>query len=252
MTRMDATTYDAMVNWEARRTREMPFYRRLFEGKPRLLDVACGTGHHAIWLAQEGWAVEGCDLSAAMLDAARAHDESAAVTWFEADMERLPTERGPYDGVLCLGNALSLLTTRTALGGFFQGAAAILRPGGTLLFQILNYQRLQAEPLQWAPVRSGRLDGQEALFVKRIDLDVAPDPEGVRVGRIELLVMWREDGAWRSRANGGRMAVWLQPDLQTALDAAGFTEIAWYGDHLESAFAADGSQDLIGVARRRA
>ena len=41
--------YEAMVDWPKRLANEEPFYRRLFAriGARRVLDAACGTGHHA-------------------------------------------------------------------------------------------------------------------------------------------------------------------------------------------------------------
>jgi len=38
----------------------------------RALDVACGEGHNAIWLAEQGWTASGTDFSAVGLEKARA------------------------------------------------------------------------------------------------------------------------------------------------------------------------------------
>jgi 2-polyprenyl-3-methyl-5-hydroxy-6-metoxy-1,4-benzoquinol methylase len=87
-----AVDYDRFVNWEGRLSHELPFFVSLFErhGVRRVLDVACGTGHHAIALAQEGYQVVGADLSRAMIQRA---SENAAVRG--ADVEFI---LGGYDG----------------------------------------------------------------------------------------------------------------------------------------------------------
>lgn len=46
----------------------------------RALDLACGPGRNAIWLARAGWTVTGVDASAVGLSQARARAEEAGVT----------------------------------------------------------------------------------------------------------------------------------------------------------------------------
>jgi ubiquinone/menaquinone biosynthesis C-methylase UbiE len=65
--------YDRFVNWGNRLTYEMPFIGRILHKADarRVLDVACGTGMHAIELARRGYKVVGMDLSAPMIERAR-------------------------------------------------------------------------------------------------------------------------------------------------------------------------------------
>ena len=56
-----SSDYDRFVNWHNRLAYEMPFIERIVNqiqtGSPRslhILDCACGTGMHAIALAQRG------------------------------------------------------------------------------------------------------------------------------------------------------------------------------------------------------
>jgi ubiquinone/menaquinone biosynthesis C-methylase UbiE len=57
--------YDRFVNWENRLAYEMPFIERTLRevDARRVLDVACGTGMHAIQLARRGYKVVGADPS---------------------------------------------------------------------------------------------------------------------------------------------------------------------------------------------
>ena len=52
------------------------------------LDVACGEGRNAVWLAQRGWEVTGVDFSPVALERARwmADEHDVEVTWVEADV----------------------------------------------------------------------------------------------------------------------------------------------------------------------
>ena len=68
--------YDRFVNWENRLAYEMPFIERTLRGVDacRVLDVACGTGMHAIELARRGYKVVGSDPSVPMIRRARGKD----------------------------------------------------------------------------------------------------------------------------------------------------------------------------------
>ncbi|MDY7040920.1 MAG: class I SAM-dependent methyltransferase, partial [Chloroflexota bacterium] len=68
-----SSDYDRFVNWKERLAYELPFIERQLTavGARRVLDAACGTGMHAIALAQRGYEVIGADLSAGMIERAR-------------------------------------------------------------------------------------------------------------------------------------------------------------------------------------
>ena len=54
----------------------------------RALDVACGSGRNAVWLAFRGWRVTGVDFSGVALEQARglAAERGVEVDWVEADL----------------------------------------------------------------------------------------------------------------------------------------------------------------------
>ena len=54
----------------------------------RALDVACGEGRNAVWLAEQGWQVTGVDFSEVALEKARRLAELRGVEaeWVQADL----------------------------------------------------------------------------------------------------------------------------------------------------------------------
>ena len=62
----------------------------------RALDVACGEGRNAIWLAERGWRVTGVDFSeVALAKAARlAASRGVEGEWIPADLRLLPARAG--------------------------------------------------------------------------------------------------------------------------------------------------------------
>ncbi|HXG75128.1 MAG TPA: class I SAM-dependent methyltransferase [Gaiellaceae bacterium] len=97
----------------------------------RALDLACGEGRNAVWLALRAWEVVGVDFSPVALGRARerARREGVHAIFEQADLLDYVPERGRYDLVLVLFLQLPADERRIVL----ERAAAALAPGGTLL-----------------------------------------------------------------------------------------------------------------------
>jgi 2-polyprenyl-3-methyl-5-hydroxy-6-metoxy-1,4-benzoquinol methylase len=97
----------------------------------RALDVGCGSGADAIWLAQRGWQVTAVDISTAALDRAAiaAHDAGVAVNWICADISTIPLAVGAYDLVSIQYPALRHGPDDALIRSLLDAVA----PGGTIL-----------------------------------------------------------------------------------------------------------------------
>jgi SAM-dependent methyltransferase len=79
-------------------------HRDLLTGGGRALDVACGDGRDALYLAQHGYAVDAIDASDVAVDALRAaaRERELAITPLVVDLEREPLPPGPYDVIVTM------------------------------------------------------------------------------------------------------------------------------------------------------
>ena len=95
------------------------------------LDLACGAGRNAVWLAERGWRVTAVDFSDVALDIGRALAEARGVTveWIEADVLAWTPPARAFDLVCVLYLQLPADQRR----GVFQRAAAAVARGGTML-----------------------------------------------------------------------------------------------------------------------
>ncbi|WP_020672252.1 class I SAM-dependent methyltransferase [Amycolatopsis nigrescens] len=96
------------------------------------LDVGCGEGGDARWLAGQGWRVTAIDISQVALEraAASSTDFAGEVAWTRADLTRTPPPAGAFDLVSAQYFPLPRETGHRALHGLLAAVA----PGGTLLF----------------------------------------------------------------------------------------------------------------------
>lgn len=91
----------------------------------RAVDLACGQGRNAIYLAGRGWQVTGVDFSAVAVD--RARQLAPDIAWVCADIVSYQPE--PVDLAMLIYAHLPMADRRTVL----RHATTALRPGGRLL-----------------------------------------------------------------------------------------------------------------------
>lgn len=92
------------------------------------LDLGCGEGGDALWLAERGWLVTAVDISRVALDRAAAAAGDAKVSWTHADLTTFTPPAGSFDLVSAL-----YFTLPRAAPHALDGVLAAVAPGGTLL-----------------------------------------------------------------------------------------------------------------------
>lgn len=99
------------------------------------LDVACGEGGDAIWLAQQGWRVTAVDVSEVALEKLAAHAEEAGVDdrlrigLYDALEDPRPVGRRTFD----LVTVSFLHVPEPDFADIYRGIAEAVAPGGRLL-----------------------------------------------------------------------------------------------------------------------
>jgi SAM-dependent methyltransferase len=243
-----SANYDRFVDWQARLAYEMPFLERLLsqDGVCRVLDTACGTGHHAVALARRGWEAVGADLSAEMIALARQNGARAgvAVPFVVAGFGQLADRvGGSFDALLCLGNSLPHVLTSQELRATLADFAAVLRPGGLLFIQNRNFDAVMADRVRWMSPQARWEGDREWLFLRFYDFN--PD------GRLAFNVVTLQrdaGGGWNQQVETTRLRPWLYAELRDMVAAAGFGALTCYGDMIGVPFDPETSGNLIVTA----
>jgi SAM-dependent methyltransferase len=113
-----------------------------------VLDASCGTGINAVVLARRGLDVWATDGSEAMIEeaAARFRREQLAIPLRRCLWEDLPvTLAERFDVVLCVGNSLVHAAGRDAMVEALTGLRRMTRPGGHVVIDSRNWEKLNAE-----------------------------------------------------------------------------------------------------------
>jgi SAM-dependent methyltransferase len=141
----------------------------------RALDVACGRGGVAVWLARRGLAVDAVDVSPAGLAAgarlAAVYGVGERIRWIAHDLDHgLPADcDGPYDVVVC-----QCFRDPACYGAL----SAALVPGGLLAVTVLSEAGAAPGPFRAPPgelraafsglevLRDGERDGEASLLAR--------------------------------------------------------------------------------------
>jgi ubiquinone/menaquinone biosynthesis C-methylase UbiE len=113
-----------------------------------VLDAACGTGVDAAVLARRGFTVWAADGSEAMAEgaAARFRRERLEIPLLHSRWADLPAATDQrFDVVLCIGNSLVHAAGRDAMVQALAGLRRMARPGGHVVVDSRNWEKLHAE-----------------------------------------------------------------------------------------------------------
>lgn len=125
------------------------------EGEKKILDVACGTGGYSFALEKEGYDLTAFDLDKKMVEELRKKSKilGSSVKGMEGNIlnikEKFP--KNTMDLVFCIGNSIVHLDNSKDIEKFFKDAKDILKDEGTLLFQVINYDRIVCKGIKSLP-----------------------------------------------------------------------------------------------------
>lgn len=109
--------------------------QRAFPSPPaHVLDVGCGAGFLANYLAAHGFAVTGLDASAESLTVARHYDATGNVRYETGDANQLPYPAASFQAAC----ALDFLEHVEEPGRVIAECARVLQPGGRFFFATFN------------------------------------------------------------------------------------------------------------------
>ncbi|GAK57351.1 putative methyltransferase [Candidatus Vecturithrix granuli] len=239
-----AAYYDTMTRFQERMPGETAMLKTWVERYQfhSVVDIACGTGLHAIILAQLGLRTVGADISAVMLNIACDHAREMGVeaTWIQTSMEQARYKiQGKYKAVFCLGNSLPHLLNHATLQSALKSFYSLLSPGGIVVIQLLNYHHILAEQQRIIGIhRQGTTE-----FVRFYDFY----PDRIRFN--VLSIDW-QNGIPVHTLNSTPLYPYQKDELESVLATQGFGAFEYYGNMTFHPFEELSSPNLVMVARK--
>lgn len=204
------------------------------KGRGGILDLACGTGRHAVVLSRGGTPVTGVDLSAPLLARARARQADPRPGFVRADMRRLPFAAGAFGAVVNFFTSFGYFDDPGDDVRVIGEIGRVLAPGGAFLSDVFNAPRVLATLV---PHEERTVAGERVSIRRRYD---------AATRRIEKeITMGHGPGARTFRE---RVRVYLRDELEALHREARFEVRAAFGDFDGSPFDPVRSPRLILLA----
>jgi glycine/sarcosine N-methyltransferase len=240
-----APSYDVMTGFESRLAREQPMFQRLVKEYDihSAVDAGAGSGFHALLLAKLGVRVTAVDVSEKMLEQAvrHAYDLNLTIRLVRSTFGDLPqVMHEKVDAVFCLGNSLPHILDDADLQKAIAGFSGVLKPGGVLVTQILNYEKILSQRERIVGVQQKG----DVMFVRFYDF---VDP----LVQFNIMMLHHRADTWEPALQSTLLRPLTRQDLLSPLDAAGFEDAAFYGSMSLEEYAPPQSRDLVLVARTR-
>lgn len=238
---------------------ELAYYQKQIErlGQP-VLDLGCGVGRLLVPLLRAGIDIDGCDISADMLNHCRAKAEQAGFhpNLYVQPMHEFSLPR--HYQVIYICDSFGLAGSREFNQETLSRCYQHLQPGGALIVNIeAEYaspsawqdwllEARQAMPKPWPTTgkRRNAPDGSEYLSISRL---VALDPLEQSYIREMHIEKWQGDTLIAQEEYKLKGYMYFNNEMLLMLQLAGFTKISVQGNYSEETATAE-HDNLVYVA----
>ena len=213
----------------------------------RLLELACGTGTHALSLEKFGYEIISTDYSEDMLACARqkAAEVASSVDFRWQDMRSQDIPERPFDAVVCLFDSIGYVETNEAIMQILHGVHRHLHPDGLFMFEFWHAAAMLSGYL---PVRVRRWSTPkgELVRISETELDYAKQLARVTYTIYEL----HNDGTYTSLKETQSNRYFLVQEMAGWLFSCGFRPLKWFAGFRPAENITEQTWHIVAVARK--
>jgi SAM-dependent methyltransferase len=210
-----------------------------------LLELACGTGTHAILLEKYGYKIVATDYSPDMLARAKskALAENSRVDFRQQDMRELDVPERPFDVVVCLFDSLGYVATNKSLLKVLAGVQHHLAPNGIFLFEFWHAGAMlrSYDPLR---IRRFQTPGGQIERISETQVDYEKQLCHVSYTIHEL----SSDGTYQTLHETQINRFFLIQEMSLLLEQVGLSPLKWFSGFQENETIDEETWHIVAVA----
>lgn len=202
-------------NYEGEAKYVLELIKRFFPNSNHILDVGCGTGIHANLLSQEGYDVEGLDMSAEMLKTAK--ENYPKIIFYQSDARSFNLNK-KYDVITSLFHVASYQTTNEDIINYIKTIYKHLNNNGIFIFDFwYGPAVLNDMPV----VRVKRLEDDNTKFTRIAEPEMHQNNNIVDVN-YEILIENKQINELKRIRETHEMRYFFLPEIKLLLEMNGF------------------------------
>jgi SAM-dependent methyltransferase len=211
-----------------------------------VLELACGTGSHALALERHGYEMFATDISEGMLRVAREKATAAGskVSFSRQDMRTLDLGNRAFDAAICLFDAIGFVQTNEAVQESLRRVHRHLRPGGLFIFDFWHAAAM-LRAYDRVRVRRFPMNDGEVVRVSETTLDCFRQLCAVKYTVHELA----QGGTFRTFTETQVNRYFLCQEMAGWLTSCHFAPVAWYNGFTENTCIDENTWHIVAVAR---
>jgi 2-polyprenyl-3-methyl-5-hydroxy-6-metoxy-1,4-benzoquinol methylase len=247
---LTAIWFDYKVDWEQRLEKEgEALFEFLDTTSNKVLDLGCGTGRHAEFLANNGFTVWGADPGEAMIRYANEHISHPKITFLKMDAFDLEEwdECPKFDRVLLIGNVIPHWHCKNELLANLMAISSIMSENGRIMISLANYVTRENKDQEITKELSFQAKNKEFqsehVFGKITDKDTY----------LKIRLRVREKGTedWNHfEERTVNLTVWTIDDLIPLIEASGFKVLETRGKLFEQVMNLNETDTITLIAKK--
>lgn len=213
----------------------------------RLLELACGTGSHALILEKFGYEIVATDYSEEMLACAKrkAVKMGSSISFRTQDMRTLDIRDKPFDAAICLFDSIGYVETNEALMQVLHRVHRHLCPSGLFVFE---FWHAAAMLCSYEPVRVRRWSMPEGELVRISETELEHARQLARV--TYTIHELHHDGTYASLKETQTNRYFLVQEMAGWLLSCGFMPLKWFAGFAPDENITGQTWHIVAVAQR--
>ena len=216
-------------------------------GSKRLLELACGTGTHALLLEKYDYQIIATDYSKDMLSCAqkKIKKEKSKIEIRQQDMRTLDVPERPFDAIYCLFDSIGYVATNENILLVLQNVHDHLKPGGLFLFEFWHAAAMirHYDPMR---VRRCQIPNGEIVRISETTIDYHNQLCSVLYSIYEM----NNDGSYASLQETHVNRFFQLQEMKLFLQQAKLKPLKWFSGFQENELINDETWHIFAVAQK--